>query len=230
MANSRVHRTAKGWNLRPLEEFANLGANADWRVFHNRWPNFLPDNPEGFETVRLCLEKAAEEGDPVIELFMDKALVCLRDRVRAVWARSDPEGRSLAILLGFASEGDDGVTSRRSVAGGSHRSLRPSSEIPSWEKAVGTLPEGQPVLNGVTGEIAWMFSCQLQQCVYNLMQERWRAKVCTSCGQFFLASKPAQAACSSVCSHELTKKAKLEYWNTIGIKSRARKMAKAHSA
>jgi hypothetical protein len=47
---------------------------------------------------------------------------------------------------------------------------------PSKQDTTGGLPQGRPVINGVTGEIGWEFGCALQQGVYDLMQNRWRAE------------------------------------------------------
>jgi hypothetical protein len=107
-------------------------------------------------------------------------LLWYRNRLRAVWAGNDQHGYGLAVLLGFEREAknigkehpgeiySDALVSPMLVPG------QPTNR--SKQDTTGGLPQGRPVINGVTGEIGWEFGCALQQGVYDLMQNRWRAE------------------------------------------------------
>lgn len=96
----------------------------------------------------------------------------------------------------------------------------------SPEQETDGLPQGRPVINGVTGEIHWDFGCTIQQAVYELMHERWRAKICPMCGKFFVAMKTAHKFCSPRCSGEEKRKRALKYWNDTGSKLRSEAKAR----
>lgn len=88
------------------------------------------------------------------------------------------------------------------------------------------LPPGRPIVDGVTGAITWKFGCTLQQSVYELMQQRWRAMVCPECGKFFLADKTRQIYCSSTCFGEMKRKQALDYYHRKGRAERDKRRGK----
>lgn len=91
---------------------------------------------------------------------------------------------------------------------------------PDRQTTLAGLPPGRPIVDGVSGEITWEFGCALQQSVFELMQQRWRAMVCPECGKFVLADKTRQTYCSSACSGAAKRKRALDYWNRKGSADR----------
>jgi len=117
-----------------------------------------------------------------------------QDLLRSVWAMNDPDGHSLAIL--FRVEEPEQVLD---------------------------LPKGKPFVEGITGQIRWKFSTKFQQSLYELMQVRWRAKICRECGKYFIAKNTAQTFCSEKCAHAAQLKRSMEYWNREGKAKRETK-------
>ena len=60
----------------------------------------------------------------------------------------------------------------------------------------------------------------LQQAVYELMQCRWRAKVCPICGKYFIAAKTATQYCSTKCTTEAKNRRSLNWWTRKGSAKR----------
>jgi len=154
-------------------------------------------------------------------------LLWYRNRLRAVWSRNDQHGYNLTTLYGLEKEAQDiarehpGDVETDALAS---PILTPGQPVdPAKHNTVGGLPRGRPVINGVTGEIRWEFGCPLQEAVYDLMQARWRAKVCPQCGRFFIAAKTAQKVCSARCSDDAKRGRALTYWNETGKNKRRAK-------
>ena len=53
------------------------------------------------------------------------------------------------------------------------------------------------------------------------MRESWRARMCTICGKYMIAAKPATLYCSTDCAGAAKRKRDLEYWRVEG---KARRM------
>ena len=219
-----------------LAAFANMGDTPEeWRKFRTLWPNFFPtaasgwDKP-GFQSLSDWLYTFSEEWNkecadlssaerPQLNV-LQVPLLWYRDRLRAVWASNDPTGANLCVLYGLEKQardlGDIGLFPLVRPF------LIPGQPVnPSKRETMGGLPQGTPVVNGVTGEITWKFGCDLQQSVYELMRCRWRAKICPECGRYYVADQTAQKHCSIPCSVKATRKRSLEHWNREGRARRA---------
>lgn len=213
-----------------LSAFANMGDTPeDWWKFRLHWPEFFPTAPSGwkrpgFQSTTDWLYAFAEEWatDPDLKTLRKPPLLWYRDRLRAVWASNDPTGANLYILFGLEKQAQTlGVVDPVDII---RPALIPGQSLnPFEQETVVGLPQGTPVVNGVTGEITWKFGCDLQQSVYDLMQCRWRAKICPECGRYYIADKTAQTFCSTRCSGEMKRKRSLKYWNREGRKNRAKK-------
>jgi hypothetical protein len=221
--------------LNALESFANLGEiREDWKRFHLKWPDFFPKQlTEWF--YKFAEYWAAEFRDyPEVKQFLKPPLLFYRDGLRRVWIGKDQKGVFLKLLLGFEQDVKNEIELGRSglylpsrfYTPEDKRNMKLGSFIPgqpadeSKQTTVAGLPSGKPLVNGVTGEITWEFGCTLQQSVYELMQQRWRAMVCPECGKFFLADKTRQVYCSSACFGEMKRKRALDYWNRKGSDAR----------
>jgi len=222
----------------------------DWRAFRATHPHFFPETPSGVdrpgfrntsEWIYVFTEKWEKESAELIattgrqELKGIKTpLYWYRDRLRYVWLRDDPDGKNLMVLLGFEQEagGAGGAMIRPFFAPGH----RPGSGdtlggLPKGRQvvrpdAIEGLPEGQPTVQ-MSGRIEWEFGCALQQAVYELMQSRWRAKVCPVCNRFFVAAKTAQKHCSPECYRMKKEKESLEYYHREGKYKRAEQASKS---
>lgn len=214
-----------------LAAYANMGDVPDeWKRFRLMYPDFFPVTSgfkwKGFGNLDEWMYASAENwyeelrGLPVP---LVPPLLWYRNRLRSVWARNDPHGYALAILLGFEKEAENiGRDHPGEVA--FEPIVRPAL-IPGQralkEESHG-LPPGCPVINGVTGGVSWEFGCAIQQAVYELMRERWRAKICPMCGRFFVAMRTAQRLCSTACAENKARERALTWWNETGSKRRAK--------
>jgi len=221
--------------LNALESFANLGElPEDWRRFRLKFPEFFPiDLTEWFYTFAEHWYTEFQ-AYPELRAELKPPLFFYRDHLRKIWSGEDRRGIFLKLLLGFEqdvkNEMEIGrcdlfmpsrlytVKGKRKMKVGSFIPGQPANE--AEQTTIGGLPPGKPVVNGVTGAITWEFGCILQQSVYELMQQRWRAMVCTECGSFFLADKTRQTYCSSACFGEMKRKRALDYWNRKGSNER----------
>jgi hypothetical protein len=229
-----ANRQARDQRLQKFEAlaaFANIGdAPEDWRNFRLQWPEFFPTTASkwgrpGFQTLtdRLYTFSGEWAKDPAdLRVLSKPPLLWYRDRLRAVWASNDPTGANLYVLFGLEKQAQNlGVVDPIPIT---RPLLIPGQSLnPLEQETVVGLPQGTPVVNGVTGEITWKFGCDLQQSVYDLMQCRWRAKICPECGRYFIADKTAQTFCSTRCAGEKKRKRSLKYWNREGRKNRAKK-------
>jgi hypothetical protein len=233
-----------------LAAYANMGSTpADWKKFRLMYPDFFPNIPEesanaspprwssrfkdltewmyGYAEECFEAEKRAPASSPS-EFCLPPLLPPLlwyRNRLRSVWANNDQHAYSLAVLLGFEEEARR-IESENWDDIDSEPTMRPG-DIPGQRHphSMG-LPQGRPLLNGVSGEIRWEFGCDLQRGVYELMKERWRAKICTICGRYFIAMKTAQKMCSGQCSGEAARDRALTWWNEQGKKRREKARTK----
>ena len=165
-------------------------------------------------------------------------LLFYRDCLRKVWSGNDCEAIFLKVLLGFELELKNekllGFDRLYSPALPWYKDGR--SCLTSWipgqpldrdkQTTIAGLPPGKVLVNGITGAITWEFRCPLQQSVYELMQQRWRAMVCPECRKFFLADKTRQVYCSSACFGDMKRKRALDYWNRKGSNERDKRRRK----
>jgi ribosomal protein L37AE/L43A len=189
--------------LEALAAFANLGdSQEDWEKLSLMHPEIFGEH---------WLLTASEEnalglfdGDPshVCPLSSEDAKAFLprrlrsRDCLRSVWSGNDREGRNLRILYGFDLM-DDEVT---------------MFGFPTPKP----LAPGEPIVDGITGEISWRFPSEFQRTLYELMKNRRRAKICPQCGRYFIANKNAQAYCSTGCAGNSKNARSLDYFNREG--------------
>jgi hypothetical protein len=217
----------RGRALEALAAFANLGEGPEqWRKFHLLWPEFFPTSEvglpvSGFRSISEWLYKSAGEWasfPPDIRACTKPPLLWYRDCLRSVWLRNDPNGAYLSVLLGLEKQAEAlGIIDRIPVV---RPLLIPGQPTDPDKQQSRGLPQGQPWADGVTGEIGWRFGCGLQQAVYDLMQSRWRARVCPECGRYFIAGKTAQTFCSTRCAGEMKRKRALEWWHREGTAQR----------
>lgn len=222
-----------------LAAFANMGDTPeDWNRFRLMCPDFFPVisgfKSKGFENLDAWMYASAEDWHKSLAEYPQfrralPPLLWYRNRLRAVWARNDTHGYGLAILYGFEREAKRIAAEHPSEVAWELMArplMVPGQSLIPTEQGSEGLPQGKPVINGVTGEIHWEFGCTIQQAVYELMQERWRARICPMCGKLFIAMKTAQKLCSVRCSGDAKRERALTYWNETGKKLRSRPKAR----
>ena len=225
-----------------LEKLVNMGDSpGEVRSLRARRPHFFPawvyDDGEYW---------AAK--DPSVK----PPIRWYKEQLRKIWEGRDPNGVRLSVLLGiekppywhdedFDPSGEPpglikkdptfeedalkwyGFVNRREA----YQDRQTSEGISVG--AAGVLPDSPPALNWRTGTIEYEFSTDFQRSVYALMRESWRAKVCRSCGRYFIGSKSARMYCSSPCSGEAKRKRDLDYWVREGRPKREKRLTrKAH--
>jgi hypothetical protein len=221
--------TEHGALFEALAAFANLGQTPDdWRKFRLMWPDFFPGPSPGSDQsssgslrdwlydaaedwARFCTENSASlpPGYNVIP-----HLLWYRNLLRAIWMRRDPKGAALSALLGFEDQARQAGLEKvvpnavRAPLLGLNRSFQ----------TIDVMPQGRPIVEvgDVACVIRWEFGCEFQQAVYELMQQIWAAKVCPQCGKFFIANKPAQKFCSSICYGQKKASASLDFYHRKG--------------
>jgi len=105
-----------------------------------------------------------------------------------------------------------------------------SSELHSaWEQILKEFPtvavEG-PVRVGMLwghGDFLFVPHGDFQRAFYLLFRQSWRARVCPRCKRFFVARKPKQTFCGTVCSAGSRLASKRKWWRAVGAKRRAHK-------
>jgi len=210
----------------PNEKTEWIYRNAEfWMTFSNL-PERRPDNYRGI--FRRVLPAA--DSPMTTEAWADMArelrgtlrscrppLLWYRTLLRAVWRREDPDGSCLRHLLGFDAdripfpgEEDTELEPLSLFMWKEHPEKKPhpvtingiTFEIRQKETdTIAGLPYGTPVVDGNTAIISWEFGCQFQRAVYDLMQDRWRAKVCSwrKCRRYFIADKVMRKYCQEKC-------------------------------
>ena len=239
-----------------LAAYANMGdGQEDWKKFRLMYPSFFPTNPtglsqKGFGSFSEWIYHFAQEwkehfSDLPAHLRPLPPLLWYRNRLRQVWSSDDRYGFNLAVLLGFGDEAKklaadhsdelsyellakhptpaDLTNPKRWVPG---TSGLPAPTLTQNVSGFAQLTQGVPQVDGLTGKILWKFEFQFQQSLYELMQCRWRAKVCPDCGRYFVATRNAQAFCSAKCTETMKRKRALAYWNEKGKNRRARAKAR----
>lgn len=206
-----------------LAAYANMGDTpAEWKKFDLKYPDFFPQDLARW-MYGLAEDWHKFPAGPARNAL--PPLLWYRNRLRSVWGRTDQHGYNLALLLGFEEEAEKILSEHRGEIG--FESHFRSSVVPGrtivemLDDKVKGLPKGKAAINGVTGQIRWEFGCTLQHAVYELMQERWRAKICPACGRFFVAMKTAQKSCSLGCSGDAKRERALSWWHEKGSERRS---------
>jgi hypothetical protein len=203
--------------LESLAAFANMGDHPnDWKKFQLKYPRFFPS-----DTIYRLASASLQTFSVLLDTTTTRLLL-YRDHLRRVWTRSDPKGESLKILYGMERKLDP--PERNDAPFGTPPKIHPlfingKSLMPD-EYNRPLLPEGELLVDGISGEISLEFGSEFQQSVFELMKNRWRARTCAQCARYFIADKTAQAFCSPACAGDAKRTRALEYWRTTGNATR----------
>lgn len=209
-----------------LAAFANMGESSEeWRRFRLKHPQFFPTKSHkvaisGLNNLTDWFYKSAEDwvADKTLPNFTTTPLLWYRDILRAVWSGNDRTGAGLYVLYGFEEKANSiDIPVKTPLL---RPMFIPGEPTDPLEQHTNGLPRGEPLINGVSGEISWKFGCEFQQSIFELMRFRWKARICRQCGRYFVADKNAQAFCSTKCSGNAKGARSLNYWHRDGSAKR----------
>lgn len=165
-----------------------------------------------------------------------KLFLLYRDTLKQVWSgkqtikaggvpwRTDTS--ACEFLLGLT---DYNVEARKSAPGGLHLSLVwPVALGFAWERILSQFPtavdEGRVRIGMLwkQGDFSLVPNNDFQRAFYLLFRQSWRARVCPRCKIFFVARKPKQVFCGTVCSAGSRLASKRKWWKRVGSKQRAK--------
>ncbi len=195
-----------------LERFVNCGdSKQDYQALGHGFPRFWPLNLQDTQGKSLAWT------DTCHSLFL-----VYRDVLRRVWASEKSAvlgGHSVPFLLGIGSEFD-------AIGNGVSIGIPKLSE--AWQK----IQEAWPGIflsskalawpDWISGNFVYYAQSEFHLALYSLFRESWRARTCPRCNLQFVARKPKQIFCGTVCSAGSRLATKREWWSRVGAKRRAK--------
>jgi hypothetical protein len=161
-----------------------------------------------------------------------KLFLFYRDTLTSVWSGDkgkidwlgDTKEEFLLGLSNLNEEARDAVETR-SVA---DLSL-PTDLYEAWAAILAQFPtatmEGQVKFGMLWryGDFCLVPRNDFQKAFYLLFRQNWRARVCARCQMFFIARKPKQSFCGTVCSAGSRLASKRKWWSHTGSRKRKTK-------
>jgi hypothetical protein len=244
LAASERERLWKG-----LERFVNCGdSESDYRAlsqaFWGFWPMLLCHLPlqdsRIFESLEsdeplVPLSDAELEQDKPTMLNWDanchKLFLFYRDTLRDVWSGKETtdwfDGGRAEFLLGL-NDLNEKARQQAEQRAPSPKLDSPFELYESWSEIVAYFPTAE-VIGEHKFEMIWdrgAFSLapigDFQKAFYMLFRQSWRARVCPRCKMFFVARRPKQRFCGTVCSAGSRLASKRKWWRSVGTKNRSR--------
>jgi len=155
-----------------------------------------------------------------------------RDTLRGTWSGKKETawlgGGREEFLMGLSNLNDEA----REKAEEDSRAFLIFSGIPSglyeaWQGILSqfptAVPEGRRQISMLWayGEFLLVPGNDFQRAFYLLFRQSWRARVCSRCKMFFVARRPKQTFCGTVCSAGSRLASKRKWWRSEGTKRRA---------
>jgi len=197
-----------------LKDFQSLGAGP----FRTFWPvkiEAAPDYPTD-EPIDLAWRDACHL------LFIG-----YRDTLRGIWYGIKGSG-SLQVPIFLMGTTDRHENARKIAL----EYPPPHDDLPplavAWHEILKAFPGArrrdlQTIgANWKSGEFCLLSQNDFQQAFYLLFRQSWRARVCPRCRTFFIARKPKQIFCGTVCSAGSRLASKRKWWKLVGTKRRVR--------
>ena len=209
---NRLAREERQRLFNGLERFANASDSIDdYRALSKGWSGFWP---------RQLLDRHGKSlawTDDCHDLFL-----VFRNQLRYVWTPlPDALKRgAVSFLLGIGEEFER-------LEGGAPIFLACPGLNEAWGKITKYAPSGsdtsRPPIHPqwTSGNLTYLPRNEFQRALYLLFRESWRAKVCSKCSTYFVASKPAQLYCGTSCSGGVKRERTLQWWRDKGAKRRA---------
>ncbi len=155
-----------------------------------------------------------------------RLFIFYRDTLRSLWGRKPtglPYDWEPKFLLGIDDSNEKASLIARKPA---YTSLPPEL-VRSWQEILQKFPTAMPDVHGSL-EMLWGYGDFLLltrgdfgKAFYLLFRQSWRARVCPRCKMFFVARRPKQRFCGTVCSAGSRLASKRKWWSTVGTKRRA---------
>ena len=154
-----------------------------------------------------------------------------RNTLRDLWSGKEEAtwfgGGNEEFLLGLSDLNDE---TRKEVKQGSvgllANLLLPFKLYETWQGILSqfptAFPEGRHVLGMLwsRGDFYLVPRNDFQRAFYLLFRQSWRARVCPRCKMFFVARRPKQTFCGTVCSAGSRLASKLKWWRKKGAPKR----------
>lgn len=163
-----------------------------------------------------------------------KLFLFYRDTLRALWTgKTEMECTitdSGTFLLGLSNLGEESLAQAKAddavmlVTG-----MTPAPLYYAWQeilnrfKTAATRSGIQVKVLWKLGDFAFVPENDFQRAMYILLRQSWRARICPRCQMYFVARRPKQTFCGTVCSAGSRLASKLEWWKRVGKKRRSTK-------
>lgn len=159
-----------------------------------------------------------------------------RDTLRTVWKGDEKAfwfcGGMAEFLLGLSARNEEAYQGAKQNRYLPFSFTLPSELFHSWRDILDqfstAVEEGQLTVDMLwgCGDFYLVPRNDFQRAFYLLFRQSWRARVCPRCKMFFVARRPKQAFCGTVCSAGSRLASKRKWWRSIGRKNRKRKAHK----
>jgi len=231
-----------------LERFVNCGDSvSDYQALGRAFPDFWPVDVSHTFDLRKETRAPGDVGAPALgpgkfDFLRQESLnwhgVCYklflfyRDVLRDTWSARKPapwpHGNREKVLLGldgFIREAWKGVKQFREEC--PEYQIRPRALHEAWEEILRPFPSASPAgpveleTRWESGDLYLVPQNAFQSAFYRLFQQSWRARVCPRCKMYFVARRPKQTFCGTVCSAGSRLASKRKWWNRVGVKRRA---------
>jgi hypothetical protein len=221
LAPAECERLWKG-----LERFVNCGDDlGDYYALGHAFPDFFPVGMSYFPGSGAWHPRTLPAACHELFLFY-------RDALRAVWCGAAGRARGLPeFLLGLTdwnTRACDGAQGDEIPCGGDSLEGKLRS---AWWQILAQIPTASPATLSLGmlwehGEFYLPIGCQdagddFSRSFYLLFRQSWRARVCSRCKLLFVARRPKQIFCGTVCSAGSRLASKRKWWKRVGAKRRA---------
>ena len=155
-----------------------------------------------------------------------------RDTLRGIWkGDTEIEGsiiNSGTFLLGLSSLGEDSLAQAKEGESASLlMGMTPFSLYQAWAEILSQFRTAA-TRGGIEIKVLWKYGDfafvpenDFQRAFYILFRQGWRARVCPRCQMYFIARRPKQSFCGTVCSAGSRLASKLKWWKRVGTKRRS---------
>jgi hypothetical protein len=214
-----------------LEAIANLGdSKEDYETIAKKWPEMWP-----------CEITDSSRESLAWDVHAHRLLLVYRDSLRAVWRDHNKYKTpfTLLFLLGASDTFTELNRGEMVLHNDGQQAWRSTSMLDdpkgihlAWQVLKSNYPDAGEVHRALIypvwsyGAFLYRWSNKFQFALYHLFRDSWRAKMCPACGRFFIADKPPQRYCGTVCSKNTHNFAALEWWRRTGSEKRRARKAK----
>lgn len=161
-----------------------------------------------------------------------RLFVFYRDTLQDIWTDKERRvwfcGGREEFLLGLSNRNEEAREAAKNDAFPIPPSCLPLELFESWREILRQFPTARPESRREIrvlwsyGDFSLVPGNDLERAFYLLFRQSWRARVCPRCKKFFVARRPKQTFCDTVCSAGSRLASKRKWWRRVGSKRRAR--------